>query len=194
MTADRPSSFGDAVGVSPVFVVVSGPPGSGKSTLAVPLAEQLGLPLIAKDTIKEALMTALGAPDVERSRHLGAAAVQVMLGVAAASPIGAVIESNLRKSVAVAELDRLPGRIVEIFCRCDPVTSRARYAARAGTRHAGHFDEQRTESELWSGEVAEPVAGGWPLLEIDTSQTVDLAIVVAYVRQQINEGPPRERA
>jgi hypothetical protein len=39
-----------------VFVLVTGPPGSGKTTLAGPLAERLSLPLIAKDTIKEALM------------------------------------------------------------------------------------------------------------------------------------------
>ena len=170
-----------------MFVVVSGPPGSGKSTLAGPLAEELGLPLIAKDTIKEALMTALGAPDVEASRRLGVAAVHTMLAVAAASPIGAVIESNLRRSVAVGELGRLPGPIVEVFCRCDPDVSRARYVARTGTRHPGHFDEQRADGELWSGEAAEPVAGGWPVLEVDTDRAVDLPRVGAFVRQQIDE-------
>jgi adenylate kinase family enzyme len=43
-----------------MFVMVSGPPGSGKSTLARPIAEELRLPLIAKDAIKEALMDVLG--------------------------------------------------------------------------------------------------------------------------------------
>ena len=42
------------------IVLVSGAPGSGKTTLAHPLAEQLGLPLFAKDTIKEALHDNLG--------------------------------------------------------------------------------------------------------------------------------------
>jgi Ni2+-binding GTPase involved in maturation of urease and hydrogenase len=42
--------------------VVSGPAGSGKTTLADPLAAELQLPLISKDSIKEAL-----ADD----RHLG---------------------------------------------------------------------------------------------------------------------------
>ncbi len=45
-------------------VVVSGPPASGKTTLARAIAPALGLPLIAKDTIKEALMTVHGPPRV----------------------------------------------------------------------------------------------------------------------------------
>jgi predicted ATPase len=46
------------------LVLVTGPPGSGKTTLAVPLARRLELPLIAKDTIKEALFDALGTGPV----------------------------------------------------------------------------------------------------------------------------------
>ena len=54
----------------PTFVLVAGPPGSGKSSLAGPLARELGLPLLAKDEIKEALMGALGPPaTVEKSRQ-----------------------------------------------------------------------------------------------------------------------------
>ena len=77
-----------------VFVVVSGPPASGKSTLAPVLARELGLPLVAKDTIKDALMSVLPVPDVEASRQLGRGAVAAMLAVAADSPIGAAVESN----------------------------------------------------------------------------------------------------
>jgi predicted kinase len=116
-----------------VFVIVSGPPASGKSTLAPVLARDLGLPLIAKDTIKDALMSVLPVPDVESSRRLGRSAVAAMLAVAAESPIGAVIESNFYRSVAVDELRRLPGRVVEVFCRCDRSIAAERYAARASS-------------------------------------------------------------
>ena len=61
-----------------MFVVVSGPPASGKSTLAPALAAELGLPLVAKDTIKNALMSVLPVPDVDTSRQLGRAAVAAM--------------------------------------------------------------------------------------------------------------------
>jgi Holliday junction resolvasome RuvABC ATP-dependent DNA helicase subunit len=42
------------------FVLVAGWPGSGKSTLAAALAAEPGVPLLAKDEIKEALVEGLG--------------------------------------------------------------------------------------------------------------------------------------
>jgi len=169
----------------PLFVVVSGPPASGKSTLAPVLARELGVPLISKDTIKDALMSMLPVPDVEASRQLGRAAVAAMLAVAADSPLGAVIESNFYRSVAVEGLGRLPGPLVEVFCRCDQTVAHNRHQARAGTRQAGHFDGVRTAEELWNDEVAEPVSGGWPVLEVDTNAPVDVAEVLAHVRASV---------
>jgi adenylylsulfate kinase-like enzyme len=163
---------------TPGFVVVDGPPASGKSTLAPALAAHLHLPLLAKDTIKDALMEVIPPTDVEQSRRIGRAAVGVMLALAAASPIGAILESNFYRSRAVAELLRLPGPLIEVFCRCDQETARSRYRRRAGTRAAGHFDAVRTDEELWNAEVSEPVAGGWPVIEVDTNAPVDLTDVI----------------
>ena len=55
------------------LVYVSGAPGAGKTSLAGPLAAELGYTLITKDTIKETLHDALGAPDPDLawSRRLG---------------------------------------------------------------------------------------------------------------------------
>lgn len=170
---------------SPLFVVVSGPPASGKSTLAPQLAAGLHLPLIAKDTIKDALMSILPTPDVEASRQVGRAAVKAMLAVAATSPPGAVIESNFYRSAAREELRRLPGTIVEVFCRCDASVAAERYRARAGTRLAGHFDSVRTTDELWNDEVNEPVAAGWPLLDVDTNTAVDIGSVLRFVLSSV---------
>lgn len=52
-------------------------------------------------------------------------------------------------------------------------------------RHAGHFDSTRTVDELWNDEVAEPVAGGWPLIEVDTNRPVDVGAVVRFVRASV---------
>ena len=91
------------------FVVVSGPPASGKTTLSPAIAPALGLPLIAKDTIKQALMTVLPVPDVAASRVVGRASVAALLAVAAESG-GAVLESVWHRSYALDDLRRLPGQ------------------------------------------------------------------------------------
>ena len=166
---------------SGVFVVVSGPPASGKTTLARAIAPVLGLPLIAKDTIKQALMTVLPVADVAASRVVGRASVAALLAVAAESG-GAVLESVWHRSYAVDDLRRLPGAVVEVFCRCDPVLTAKRYALRAGSRDAGHFDASRATGELWNDEVARPVAGGWPVIEVDTTGPVDVRPLAAAIR------------
>lgn len=127
----------------------------------------------------------LPVPDVEASRQIGRAAVAAMLAVAAESPVGAVVESNFYRSLADEMLRALPGVVIEVFCRCDQATAVKRYRARAGTRHAGHFDTVRTIEELWNDEVAEPVAGGWPVLEVDTNHPADIDTVIDFVRRSI---------
>jgi predicted kinase len=163
------------------FVVVSGPPASGKTTLARAIAPALGLPLVAKDTIKEALMSVLPVPDIETSRAIGTASVAALLAVAAETS-GAVLESVWRRSYARDGLRRLPGDIVEVFCRCDPRIVRRRYAERVDGRAAGHFATGRTAAELWNEEVARPVAGGWPVLEVCTDDPVDVKPLTARIR------------
>jgi predicted kinase len=163
------------------FVIVSGPPGSGKSTLAAQLASRLDLPLFSKDTIKEALMDALGVTDIATSRRLGAAAIETLLALARANGRG-VLESNWRASVSRDELRTLPGQCVEVFCQCDGAISRERYAHRASERHPGHFDDVRAVDDgLWLGDASHPVSGGWPVVTVDTSLPVNLDAVCAAV-------------
>jgi predicted kinase len=158
---------------APLFVVVNGPPGSGKTRLAGRLAERLHLPLIAKDTIKEALMSVLDVPDVEASRRLGRASMEALLRTAAACTTGAVLDANFRRSIAVHELGRLPGCVVEVFCVCSREVCLARYRDRATHRAPGHFDGERSDEEIWNEEVTQPVAGDWPVVRIDTDRPVD---------------------
>ena len=162
------------------FVVVSGPPASGKSTLAATLAGELDLPLLAKDVIKDALVDALGAPDLPRSRELGRAAVQVLLAVARTAGRG-VLES-VWHDYARAPLAALPGPVVEVFCALDPAVRRARFDARSAGRGAGYFDRDRDAAERWNPEVGAPVAAGWPVLEVDTGTAVDVPALARRIR------------
>jgi predicted kinase len=163
-----------------LFVLVGGPPGSGKSTLAAPLARELGLPLIAKDTIKESLMDVLGFPeDVEASRRLGRAAVMAMLTIARSSP-GAVLDSTWYP-YTLPPVRSLPGPLVEVRCVCPVEVARARYSERSGSRHAGHLDANRGEEELWDPQHTRPLGVG-PLVEVDTTGPVAIAEVAERIR------------
>ena len=170
---------------APLFVVVSGPPGSGKTTLATGLAQEMGLPLIAKDLIKETLMAVLAVPDVDASRMIGRAAVEVMFTVAAAASGGAVLESNFHRSVSRLDIEALPGLIVEVFCRCDREVALSRYRERSEHRHPGHFDDRRTDDELWNDEVTAPVGGPWTVLEVKTDRPVDISTVIKDIEMQV---------
>jgi predicted kinase len=158
------------------FVLVGGWPGSGKTTLSRALASELGVPHLAKDVVKEALMDALGAPpDVEASRRLGRAAVHALLAVAQGYP-AAVIDSTWYP-YAEPLARSLPGPVVEVRCRVPLEVARERYLLRV--RDERHLDGLRDETELWGEEVA-PLGLG-PLLEVDTSGAVDVAEVAAVV-------------
>jgi predicted kinase len=158
--------------VSDPFVLVAGWPGSGKSTLAAALAAEMGLPLLAKDEIKEALMDSLGRPQtVAESQRIGRAAVLAMLRVARNCP-GAVLDSTWF-DYAIPVARTLPGRLVEVHCIVPAEVARSRYLARTGQRHAGHLDQARTEHELW-GTPPRPLGLG-AVLTIDTSGQVDIA-------------------
>lgn len=171
---------------TPVFVLVAGPPGSGKSTLAAPLASELALPLLAKDAIKDALIEVLGAPaTVEDSRDLGRAAVMAMLTVARTSP-GAVLDSTFYPST-LPHLRALPGQLIEIRCVCPHPVVEARYRARSGSRARGYFDSERPAEELWNEHHLTPT-GLAPVIEVDTTDQVDVSAVAARVRSAVAEG------
>jgi predicted kinase len=155
-------------------VVISGPPGSGKSTVGRELARVLDFPLFAKDTIKEALLDSLGASSVIESRRLGGAAMSALLALARENGSG-VLESTWQASLAVDQLRALGAPIIEVFCAVDPEIARWRYRERASVRHPGHFDDVHAQStDFWTGERAQPIAGGWPVIRVDTSGTLDV--------------------
>ncbi|MDQ3714956.1 MAG: ATP-binding protein [Actinomycetota bacterium] len=163
-----------------LFVLVGGWPGSGKTTLATAIASELGLPILAKDDIKEVLADELGRPDtVEASQRLGRAAVMVMLRIARSCP-SAVLDSTWFDYTAplVAELR---GVLVEVSCVVPLDIARARYHARAAGRHAGHLDHLRTGDELW-GEPSRPL-GMDCTLEVDTSRPINAGEIATDIRR-----------
>jgi predicted kinase len=167
-----------------LFVVVSGAPGSGKSSIAPPLARALDLPLLTKDTIKEALGDVLPAPDLNASKELGAATMEVLIALACDN-VGAVVESTWHREFALAQLARLRGPIVEVYCDVPPEVAQERYAARAGTRHPVHFDREQLGEDGnlagWLARHPQFVGGDWPLIKVDTTREVDIEALAQQI-------------
>lgn len=162
------------------LVYVSGKPGAGKTSLAGPLAAELGYALLTKDTIKEALHDALGAPDPDLawSRRLGGASMELLWTLAAQAP-EVVLEANFRpySDYERARFAALGGCLVEVHCQCPPEVALARYNARR--RHPVHV--LKTLAPEAMATYDRPVGIG-ALVTVDTTAPVDVAAVAAQVR------------
>ncbi len=135
----------------PRLVVVSGAPGAGKTTLARRLSADLGLLLVSKDEVKEALADAVGSPrDVVASARLGEAAYAALFALAVgtlAAGDGIIVESNFRRGRSEAELEPLVADAAPVLIHCTAAAAviEHRYSARHadGRRHPVHFDADR---------------------------------------------------
>jgi predicted kinase len=158
-------------------VVVSGAPGTGKSTIAAALAADLRWPLLALDTIKEALADLLGLGDEDWSFRLGDAAAEVVFRLCAQFP-AAVAEGWWRRDRRDRALDEFAGA-VEVFCYCDPQLAASRIGSRLNTgRHPIHRDminrdaheSSVTEHAASLAAAVTPLVLGAALIKVDTGQ------------------------
>lgn len=158
-------------------MIVTGPPASGKSTLASRLANDLELPSITKDGIKETLLDEAGAVGVEESKRLGRSAWAVLWHVLEAELAAArsvLIEGNFSAGHSDAHLARLAERFAfttfQIHCFAPVQVLYERYEARIADRHPGHTDAERLPGLR---EALEPdlylLALPGPLIRLDTS-------------------------
>ncbi len=174
--------------MSPGLVIVGGAPATGKTTLAVALGTSLGLPVITKDDVKEALAEPFATGDREWSRRLGWAASRVLYVIAErllVAGAGVILESNFRREfeAPLATLARYAPTVV-IVCRVPDTLRRHRFEERAARgRHRVHIDDAITAE--WNEDDAEFLIDiDEPRLIVDTTDGYkpDLERVVAFVR------------
>jgi predicted kinase len=178
----------------PIVIVVAGIPGSGKTTHARELAPALGMPLVSKDVIKEALLDVLGTGSAEWAATLGRAAHRTMYAQVrdlVAGVGGVILEAHFARGVAEEELLALGAPLVQVYCRCPVEVAWTRYRERSldPQRHPGHLSEHQDDlaTAHWRESSPQPLALAAPLLEVDTSgATVRIDEVAAAVRDLVS--------
>lgn len=133
---------------SPTTVIlITGHPATGKTTLARVLAQELGLPLLHRDGLKETLADTLGWSDDEWSLKLGAATWELLYHLVETllrAHVSHVVESNFSPTHASVRWQQFHARyapqILQLRCEADPELVLTRFHARvaAGDRHPIH--------------------------------------------------------
>ena len=171
------------------LVIVGGAPATGKTTLALGLGTSLGLPVLTKDDIKEALAEPFATGDRDWSRKLGVAAYTVLFAVAERileAGYGLILETNFRSGISDAPLRALArlAPTVVIVCRIPDPLRRRRFEDRAAQgRHRVHVDSAVLDE--WNEDDSEFLIDiGAPRLIVDTTDGYAPALerIAAFAR------------
>lgn len=166
--------------IHPTIIIVTGRPAAGKSTLAKWLSQELQLPLVSKDSIRETLFDRLGWKDRQWAQELGKASIDMMFYFARAElKVGhsIIMDNSFYPPVSNPRFQALKeeyhAESVQIVCNSDRETLFRRFKSRAdsGNRHPGHGDQAVLE-ELYTNladNASQILENGSPVIEVDTT-------------------------
>jgi predicted kinase len=189
------------------LILVNGLSGTGKSNLAGRLANDIHLPLISNDALKEVLFDTLGWSDLEWSDKLGVTSAHLLWLVTRellTADVSLIIESAFHAEHDGPRLarvkDEFQPRVAEIHCVADRavLAERVEERAESGERHPGHGDQD--ERTLYGEVIPDLLTDPDPLLPgsdyylvVDTEEISDrkyrevLTGVEAFLAGHVND-------
>ena len=170
-------------------VVVCGMPGAGKTWLSEQLSPKVGYPLLSRDRILASLYDALPVPEElppsEWSLALGTAAFSVFLDLARWLGPRLILDAHFQARFGGdADIKALSESASQIHLRATDEVILRRHHDRYSSRRAAHqvrplptLDEVASAQRFFG-----PLELGGPLLELDTSDGIDVDAVAEWVR------------
>jgi hypothetical protein len=173
------------------YVIISGLPAAGKSTVGAALASRAELPLFDKDDFLERLFAEFPPTTSLDRRQLSHRADRAFQSTVESSHGGIAVswwkhpKSDRDSGTPTDWLLKLPGHLVEVYCRCTSQVAMARFLSRR--RHPGHLDELWSNQELsalleQSSALGPLRIGG--MVEVDCSESVDYGNVWTRVMER----------
>ena len=162
------------------IIIVTGRPAAGKSTIAKWLSQQLKLPLVSKDSIREELFDRLGWKDRKWAQELGKASVDMIFYLARAElevDRSIIMDNSFYPPVSNPRFQALKEQYsaesIQIVCDSDRETLFQRFRSRAdsGSRHPGHGDEDVLD-QLYANldcKFSQVLEIGGSVIEVDTT-------------------------
>jgi predicted kinase len=164
----------------PILIIITGRPAAGKSTLAKWLSQELGVPYVSKDNIREVLFDRLGWKDRAWAQLLGRASIDIMFYFAETqleAGQSLILDNAFDPALSAPRFSTLKTKFgietIQLSCDSDEDTLLGRFQTRAnaGARHPGHGDEDalvQLRTYLASGQSPIMDIGG-AIVQIDTT-------------------------
>lgn len=136
----------------PTIIVIHGAPASSKTHFSQWLSQELQLPLLSKDDIKEELYNHFDYTSIDQTKNIGAASFELLwLWLSTLMPfkqtliIETAFFAKLSQPKIIALAHRYGYNIIQVFCQAAESVRHQRYVARANgpDRHPGHMDRER---------------------------------------------------